>query len=95
MVSQLCIAQDDGAVPRSPMPPVVKGLSSGNTALPSNALATGAPRTSASWVTSTRAESAPCPVRTATREPSVEDGGGGLQLIRRRRRQGRLTGRQA
>src|ERR1700691_6208520 len=70
-VSQLCIAQDDGAVPKSPIPPVVKGLSSGKPALPNSALATGAPRRSASWATSSRADSAPCPASTATREPAL------------------------
>src|ERR1700732_697906 len=36
-VSQLSRASCEGLVPRSPMPPVVKGLSSGTAALPSNA----------------------------------------------------------
>src|ERR1700735_974593 len=92
-VSQFCITHDDGAVPRSPIPPVVNGLSSGSTALPSSALATGAPRKSASWVTSLRAERAPCPARIATRDPALRtaaaaftwsDGGadnGGLQDV--------------
>src|ERR1700735_4173105 len=70
-VSQDCMVHDDGAVPRSPMPPVVNGLSSGNTALPSSALATGAPSVSASWVSSSRAHSAPCPAKTATRDPAL------------------------
>jgi hypothetical protein len=70
-VSQFCIAHDDGAVPRSPIPPVVKGLSSGKTALPSRALATGAPSRSASCVISSRADSAPCPASTATRDPAL------------------------
>ena len=67
--SQFFIAQEDGAVPRWPMPPVVKGESSAITALPSKALATGAPSRSATSVTSSRAFRAPCPTRIATFRP--------------------------
>ena len=47
-VSHSCIASCDGAVPSRPMPPVVYGLSSGTTALPSSGLTIGAPTISAS-----------------------------------------------
>ena len=77
-VSQFFIAHDEGAVPRWPMPPVVKGETSASTALPSKALATGAPRRSATSVTSARAFRAPCPTRIATLCP----------LFRTRRRRG-------
>ena len=82
--SQFFIAHDDGAVPRWPMPPVVKGESSASTALPSSALATGAPSRSATSVTSARAFRAPCPTRMATLSPAVQHIGGGAQLVGRR-----------
>ena len=40
--AHVCMIHDDGKVPRFPMPPVVNGLSSASTALPSKAFATGA-----------------------------------------------------
>lgn len=68
-MSHAFIVQEDGAVPKSPMPPVVNGESSGNTALPKRDLATGAPNRSATCVTSARAVNAPCPAKIATRAP--------------------------
>ncbi len=70
-VSQSFMASCDGAVPSSPMPPVAYGLSSGNTALPSRALATGAASFSAACVTASRACKAPRPVRMATFLPAL------------------------
>ncbi len=52
------------------MPPVVYGLSSGRTALPRSALATGAPNASAMAVTSARAPRQPRPTSMATLDPA-------------------------
>ena len=92
-MSQFFMVQDDGAVPRSPMPPVVKGLSSGNTALPESALATGAAMRSASVVTSSRADNAPCPTGQQRGSRELRYRGGSPQLLDRRRRQRRAPGR--
>ena len=75
-VSHSSMASTEGAVPSRPMPPVVYGLRSGSTPLPSSALTTGPPTVSASCATSSRAFSAPRPTRMATREPSIDDVGG-------------------
>ena len=58
-VSHSCIASCDGAVPSRPMPPVVYGLSSGTTALPSSGLMIGPPTF----------RPAPAPRRAAPRQP--------------------------
>src|SRR4029450_7074072 len=58
-----------GFVPSRPMEPVTNGRSSGTTVRPSSALATPAPRSSAAWITSSRAPSAPCATSIATFSP--------------------------
>ncbi|CAM5713565.1 hypothetical protein SALBM135S_05003 [Streptomyces alboniger] len=69
-VSQSRIISYEGLVPRRPMDPVTNGRSSGSASLPSSALATPAPRTSATSTTSARAPRAPCPISTATFSPA-------------------------
>ena len=69
-VSQPCISSQLGRVPSSPIEPVTKGRSSGSAALPSSALATPAPSSSAISITSSVACSAPAPTSIATRSPA-------------------------
>ena len=57
-------------MPSSPIPPVVKGLSSGTAAFPSNAFTIGASSFSAVCSNSSVALSAPLPAKIATRFPA-------------------------
>ena len=57
------MACSEGRVPKRPIPPVVKGESSGTVAFPSSGLMIGAARTSASLSSSSVAPSAPIPAR--------------------------------
>src|SRR2546423_626042 len=65
-VSQFIIMFQLGVVPNRPSPPVTKGRSSGSAALPSKALATPAPSSSATSVTSSPASIAPAPINMVT-----------------------------
>src|SRR5690348_10361594 len=69
-VSHSAIKSQLGLVPSKPIEPVTKGNSSGSAALPSSALATPAPSSSATSITSSRAPSAPAPTRIATLLPA-------------------------
>ena len=70
-VSQPCIIASLGFVPSRPIEPVTKDRSSGSTSRPLSALATPAPRRTASSSTSAAASRAPCPIRIATRSPRL------------------------
>ena len=50
---------------------MTNGSSSDSTSLPSSALATPAPSSSATWITSAAAPRAPCPTRMATLLPAL------------------------
>ena len=65
IISQLAL------VPRRPIAPVTPGRSSGSAALPRSALATPAPRVSATCSTSSAACMAPAPTSIATFLPSL------------------------
>ncbi len=80
-VSQSCMASCDGAVPSRPMPPVVYGLSSGTTALPSSGLTIGPPTFSASSSTSLRALEAAAAGQDGDLRAGVDEVGGLLQLV--------------
>ena len=58
-------------MPSRPIDPVQPGVWSGSTALPSSALATPAPSTSAIWITSSAARMQPAPTSIATRWPAL------------------------
>ena len=70
-VSAPCIMSQLGFVPNKPMLPVQNGTSSGTAALPNSALATPAPRASATAITSSVACSAPWPTSIATFSPAL------------------------
>ncbi|MGC0399146.1 hypothetical protein RKD27_001790 [Streptomyces sp. SAI-126] len=70
-VSQSRMSSYEGRVPSRPIEPVTYGSSSLSASLPSSALATPAPSSSAIRSTSARAPAAPWPIRIAGLSPEL------------------------